>query len=247
MTCPGPFVSVRYVTRAFARLAGDRLPSRVRRGLTHWRYGPAVFKLDLAVRGGVPWLAPPCRQAATVHVGGTLEEIAAAETDVHRGVMPKRPFVVVGQQYLADPSRSSDDVHPIWAYAQVPSNYPHDATDAILNQIERFAPGLRERIVGRHVMSPAALEAYNPNYVGGDIATGETNAWQMFIRPRPTLDPYATGIPGLYLCSAATPPGPGVHGMCGYHAALRAIRQLEGAAFDDRAVRVNGLRSRQPL
>jgi phytoene dehydrogenase-like protein len=149
--------------------------------------------------------------------------------------MPTHPFVIVGQQYLCDPQRSSGDIHPVWAYAHVPHGYPHDATDVIIGQIERFAPGLRDRIVGRHALSPAALEAYNPNYVGGDIATGATDLRQLLARPRLARDPYATGVPGVFLCSAATPPGPGVHGMCGHHAARSALRYLDNS--DRRATR----------
>jgi phytoene dehydrogenase-like protein len=214
---------------ALQAIAGDQLPARVRRAFGRWRYGPAAFKLDLAVAGGVPWRAPVCREAGVVHVGGSLEEIVAAEADIHRGVMPERPFVLVGQQYLADPARSVGDVHPVWAYAHVPSGYPHDVTESILRQIERFAPGVRERILGQHVMSPAAFEAYNPNYVGGDIAAGASDLRQLVVRPRLAADPYATGIPGVYLCSASTPPGAGVHGMCGHHAARRALRYLARA------------------
>ena len=218
--------------RAFVRIAGDRLPAGPRRGLARWRYGPAVFKLDLAVEGGVPWLAEPCRRAGTVHVGGRLEEIAAAEADVHHGKVSDRPFVLVGQQYLCDPQRSQRNIHPIWAYAHVPHGYSGDASEAIVNQIERFAPGLRDRIVGRHVITPAGYEEYDPNLVGGDIAVGASDLRQLLLRPRITLDPYATGIPGVYLCSAATPPGPGVHGMCGYHAAQRALRYYESRSTD---------------
>ena len=207
-------------------VAGDRLPSRVRRAYTRWKPGAAAFKLDLAVEGGVPWAADACRRAGTVHVGGTFEEVAAAELTVHRGRMPERPFVLVAQQYLCDPERSAGDVHPVWAYAHVPRGFVGDASEAILDQVERFAPGLRERVVGRHTMGPADYEAYNPNYAGGDIATGSTDAWRMLARPRLAVDPYATGVPGLYLCSAATPPGPGVHGMCGHQAARRALAYL---------------------
>jgi phytoene dehydrogenase-like protein len=215
--------------RALATIAGDRLPDRVRRAYTRYRYGPAAFKLDLAVEGGVPWTAEACRRAGTVHVGGPVDEVARAEADVHRGRMPARPFVLVGQQYLCDPGRSVGDVHPLWAYTHVPRGYTGDATAAMLEQIERFAPGTRDRIVATHVTTPAAFEAYNPNYVGGDIATGATDPWQMIARPRLAADPYATGIPGVYLCSAATPPGAGVHGMCGHHAARRALRHLRRA------------------
>jgi phytoene dehydrogenase-like protein len=215
--------------QALIRIAGRRLPSRARHSLARWRYGPAAFKLDLAVEGGVPWTAEPCRRAGTVHVGGTLEEIADAESAVHRRRMPIRPFVIVGQQYLCDPQRSRGEIHPVWAYAHVPNGYPHDATDVIIGQIERFAPGLRDRIVGQHMLPPADLEAYNPNYVGGDIATGATDLRQLLARPRLARDPYATGIPGVFVCSAATPPGPGVHGMCGHLAAWSALRYLDNS------------------
>jgi phytoene dehydrogenase-like protein len=211
---------------AVAEILGDRLPYRVARAYRRWRPGSAVFKLDLAVEGGIPWVAEPCRRAGTVHVGGTFEEVAAAEHDVDRGRMPARPFVLVAQQYLCDPSRSAGDTHPVWAYAHVPRGYDGDATDAILDQVERFAPGFRDRIVGRHVMGPADYAAYNPNYVGGDVATGATDFRHMLARPRLAPDPYATGVPGAWLCSAATPPGPGVHGMCGYQAATRALAWL---------------------
>ncbi|MGW9565576.1 phytoene desaturase family protein [Prescottella equi] len=210
-----------------ADLAGDLLPGRVARAYRRFRYGPAAFKLDLAVEGGVPWRDPACRRAGTVHVGGTLEEITAAERDVHRGRMPERPFVLVAQQYLADPSRSAGDVHPVWAYAHVPHGYPGDATEAILRQLERFAPGVRDRIVGAFARSATEMPRYNPNYVGGDIASGANDPVQMLSRPRIALDPYSTGIPGVYICSASTPPGGGVHGMSGHNAALSALRMLQ--------------------
>jgi phytoene dehydrogenase-like protein len=211
---------------ALATIAGDRMPNRTRRAYQRWRYGPSAYKVDLAVSGGVPWMAEACRRAGTVHVGGTLEQIVAAEADVAAGRMPTRPFVLVAQQYLADPGRSVGDVHPVWAYAHVPHGFTGDATDVLLDQIERFAPGTRDRIVGMHVTGPVALETYNANYVGGDIATGANSLRQMLLRPRAAIDPYATGIDGTYLCSAATPPGAGVHGMCGVHAATRALRHL---------------------
>jgi phytoene dehydrogenase-like protein len=213
---------------AVAEIAGARLPGRVARAYRRYKHGPGAFKVDLAVEGGVPWTAEACRRAGTVHVIGSLEELVAAEREVNRGRMPARPFVLVGQQYLADPGRSAGDVHPVWAYAHVPSGYAGDGERAVIDQIERFAPGLRERIVATSTRSPAELEAGNPNYVGGDIIAGANTAIQTLIRPRLALDPYATGAPGLFICSGATPPGGGVHGMGGFNAAQSALRYLEG-------------------
>jgi phytoene dehydrogenase-like protein len=211
---------------AVADIAGDRLPGRVARAYRRYRHGPAAFKVDLAVEGGVPWRSEAARHAGTVHAAGPFEEVVAQERDINRGRMPERPFVLVAQQYLADPTRSAGDVHPVWAYAHVPSGYDGDATEALLGQIERFAPGFRERIVARAVRTPAEMAAYNANYVGGDIIAGANTPWQTTIRPRLALDPYATGIPGVYICSAATPPGAGVHGMNGANAAESALRWL---------------------
>ncbi|MDF1603170.1 NAD(P)/FAD-dependent oxidoreductase [Nocardioides sp. YIM 152315] len=193
-----------------------------RRPRPRWRYGMAAHKLDLAVRGGVPWTAEACRRAGTVHVGGTFEVIADAEARVAGGELPERPFVLVGQQYLADPSRSAGDVHPVWVYAHVPLGFAGDATSVVLEHVERYAPGLRERIVGQHVTDPVGFAAYNPNYVQGDIASGMVSVPQLVRRA-----PYATGVPGVYLCSSSTAPGPGVHGMCGHRAALRALADLD--------------------
>jgi phytoene dehydrogenase-like protein len=215
--------------RAVAEIAGERLPSRVARAYRRYRHGPGAFKLDLAVEGGVPWVNEACRSAGTVHVAGTFEEIAVAERAINRGSMPERPFALVGQQYLADPGRSKGELHPVWVYAHVPSGYRGDATDTVLGQIERFAPGFRDRIVATSVRSPSDLAAYNPNYVGGDIITGANTPVQVLIRPRLALDPYSTGIDGVYICSAATPPGAGAHGMNGYNAARSALRQLRSS------------------
>ncbi len=212
--------------RAVLDLAGGDLPPRVRRAYRRFRHGPAAFKVDLAVEGAVPWTAEAPRRAGTVHLGGPFEEIAAGERQLRRGRMPARPFVLVGQQHLADPSRSAGDVHPLWAYAHVPHGYDGDATTAVLAQLERFAPGIRDQVVATAVRGPAALARANPNYVGGDISTGANDPVQVVFRPRLALDPYATGIPGTYLCSAATPPGAGVHGMCGVGAARSALRHL---------------------
>jgi phytoene dehydrogenase-like protein len=211
---------------AVAEIAGGRLPRRVARAYRRFKRGPAAYKVDLAVEGGVPWRDEASPRAGTVHAIGSFAEIAESERQVHAGRMPERPFVLVGQQYLADPSRSRGDLHPIWAYAHVPHGYDGDATGAVIDQIERFAPGLRERIVARHVRSPAELASYNPNYAGGDILTGANTPLQSFFRPRVALDPYSTGIPGVYICSAATPPSAGAHGMNGYNAAHSALRHL---------------------
>jgi phytoene dehydrogenase-like protein len=209
-----------------AELAGGRLPGRVTRAYRRYRHGPGAFKVDFAVEGGVPWTAEACRAAGTVHLGGPFEEVVAAEREVNRGRMPERPFVLVGQQYLADPERSNGDVHPLWTYAHVPSGYTGDATEAIVAQIERFAPGFRERTVATAVQSTTEIARRNPNYIGGDIITGANTPVQTLIRPRLAVDPYSTGIPGVYICSAATPPGPGAHGMCGYNAARSVLRNL---------------------
>ncbi|MFE0461585.1 phytoene desaturase family protein [Kitasatospora sp. NPDC058965] len=207
-------------------VCGDRLPTRVARGYARWRHGPAAFKVDLAVEGGIPWRDPDCRRAGTVHLGGTLAELTRTEALVAAGRMPERPFVLVAQQYLADPTRSRGSVHPVWAYAHVPGGWPGDATEAVLAQLERFAPGTRERVLARTSTTVAQLAVHNPNYVAGDILTGATTPRQLVLRPRPAVAPYRTGIPGVFLCSAATPPGPGVHGMCGFNAAQSALRHL---------------------
>jgi phytoene dehydrogenase-like protein len=209
-------------------IAGDRLPGPVARAYRRYRHGTAAFKVDFAVEGGVPWSNEDCRRAGTVHVGGSFEEIVAAEREAKAGRMPERPFVLVAQQYLADPGRSQGDVHPVWAYAHVPNGYGGDAEQALTDQIERFAPGFRERIVATAVRSTGEIAAANPNYVGGDIITGSNTPVQVLIRPRLALDPYSTGIPGVFICSAATPPGAGAHGINGYNAARSALRHLGG-------------------
>ncbi|WP_114424428.1 phytoene desaturase family protein [Nocardioides houyundeii] len=211
---------------AAARIVGDAMPRRISRALTRYRHGPGAFKVELAVDGGVPWTHEDSRVAGTVHLGGTLEEIAIAEREVHLGRMPERPFVLVGQQFLADPARAVGDVVPVYAYAHVPAGWTGDATAAIEAQIERFAPGFRDRVLARHVRSAVQMEQHNPNYVGGDVVTGANDPWQLVFRPRLALDPYRLGVPGVYLCSAATPPGAGAHGMCGWNAARSALRDL---------------------
>ncbi|PSR66238.1 MULTISPECIES: phytoene desaturase family protein [Nocardia] len=211
---------------AVARILGDRLPRRVRHAFARFRRGPGAYKVDFAVAGGVPWTAPHAHRAGTVHLGGTYAELAAGEREIHAGRMPERPFVLVGQQYLADPQRSAGDIHPVWSYAHVPNGYSGDATEAIIAQIERFAPGFRERIVGQAVRSTTEMAVYNPNYVGGDIMTGAKDIRQLMFGPRTTLSPYSLGVRGMYICSAATPPGPGAHGMCGANAARLAVAEL---------------------
>ncbi|MGN6815702.1 MAG: phytoene desaturase family protein [Solirubrobacterales bacterium] len=212
--------------RGVLELAGERLPPRVARAYRRFKHGPAAFKLDLAVEGGVPWAYEPARRAGTVHLGGSFEEIATAERENNRGRLPERPFVLVGQQYLADPGRSKGNLHPVWAYAHVPRGYGGDATETVLDQIERFAPGLRERIVATATRTPAEIEAANPNLVEGDIATGANGPVQLLLRPRIAPVPYWSGIPGVFICSAATPPGAGAHGICGFNAAEAALRTL---------------------
>jgi phytoene dehydrogenase-like protein len=208
---------------AVAAILGDRLPARIARAFARFRSGPAAFKVDFAVEGGVPWNNMDARRAGTVHLGGGFEEIAGNERATHEGRMPERPFMVVGQQYLADPQRSVGDVHPLWTYAHVPNGYSGDATEAMFAQLERFAPGFRERVIGYEVRTPADFAAYNPNYAGGDINTGALDIRQLVFGPRTTLSPYGLGVAGVYICSAATPPGPGAHGMCGYNAAKAAL------------------------
>ncbi|UQA97236.1 phytoene desaturase family protein [Streptomyces halobius] len=211
---------------AAATVIGDRLPPRVRRAYRRYRHAPGAFKLDLAVEGGVPWHDEVCRRAGTVHLGGGFEEIAHTEREVCRGRLPERPFVLVSQQYLADPGRSAGDIHPVSAYAHVPHGYPGDVTAAILAQFERFAPGTRDRIVAATATSTAAFARDNANFVGGDIIGGDNTPLRLTMRPRIALDPYSTGVPGVYLCSAATPPGAGAHGMSGHNAARSALRAL---------------------
>jgi phytoene dehydrogenase-like protein len=212
--------------RRVADIAGDRLPGCVARAYRRYRHGPGAFKLDLAVEAGVPWMNEACRRAGPVHLAGSFAEVVAAEREVNRGRMPRRPFVLVSQQYLADPERSKDDIHPVWSYAHVPAGFAGNAEPAIIDQIERFAPGFRERIVAKAARSTAEIAAGNENYVGGDIITGANTPWQVLIRPRLAADPYSTGIPGVFICSAATPPGAGVHGMNGHNAAQSVLRWL---------------------
>ncbi|HEY7692766.1 MAG TPA: NAD(P)/FAD-dependent oxidoreductase [Gaiellaceae bacterium] len=209
--------------RQLLALAGGGLPSLYRRRLAGYRYGPGVFKLDLALDGPVPWRAAECGRAATVHLGGTLDEVARAESEVAAGGHPERPFVLLAQQTLFDRTRAPAGKHTVWAYCHVPNGSRVDMTGRIEAQIERFAPGFRELIAARHALGPAQLERYDPNYVGGDIGGGLHDLRQLFTRPVARRVPYSTPLEGVYLCSSSTPPGAGVHGMCGYFAARAAL------------------------
>jgi len=208
------------------QIYGDLMPGRIKRSYRRYREGSSAFKVDFAIEGDIPWTNPDCGRAGTVHLGGTFAEVAATERERAQGKMAGRPFVLVGQQYLADPSRSAGDTNPIWAYAHVPFGYTGDATAAVVDQVERFAPGFRDRVIATVSKSTAELQAYNPNYIGGDIIGGANDRLQVILRPRIAVNPYATGVPGVYLCSQSTPPGAGIHGLCGYHAADSALKWL---------------------
>jgi phytoene dehydrogenase-like protein len=212
--------------RQLLALAEDQLPAHYRRQMSAYRYGPAAFKLDYALDGPLPWKAPECARAGTVHLGATRTEIAVSERAIWQGEVSKTPYVLLSQPTLFDPTRAPEGKHTVWAYCHVPNGYTGDVTDAVEAQIERFAPGFRDLILARHVSTPAALEAWNANLVGGDINGGAMDWAQLFLRPVPRLLPWTTPVPGLYLCSASTPPGGGVHGMGGYYAAEIALRSL---------------------
>lgn len=205
-------------------ICGKRLPAAYRRALGRYRHGPGVFKLDWALDGPIPWKAAECRRAATVHLGGAFDEIAAAERAVWEGRHPERPFVLLAQQSLFDPTRAPWGRHTGWAYCHVPNGSTLDMTPRIEAQVERFAPGFRDTILARHVTTAADFERHNANYIGGDISGGVMDVWQLFTRPVGRIDPYSTPAKGICLCSSSTPPGPGVHGMCGYFAAESALR-----------------------
>jgi phytoene dehydrogenase-like protein len=223
---PAKAVLLDLAPRQVSRIAGNQLPPRFRRRLEAFRHGPAAFKVDWALSGPIPWKAEPCRRAGTVHVAGGLEEIVRAEQAPWDGVCAERPFVLVAQQSVFDPSRAPAGRQTGWGYCHVPPACGEDVTERIENQIERFAPGFRDLILARHVTTPADFEADNPNFVGGDIAGGVMDAWQLFTRPTVRLCPYSTPNPRLFICSASTPPGAGVHGMCGYHAALAVLSRV---------------------
>jgi phytoene dehydrogenase-like protein len=210
--------------RQLLDIAGDRLSELYRRQMERYRYGMGVFKVDWALSSPAPFMAEQCRAAGTVHLGGTFEEIASSEHDGTQGRLAERPFVLFAQQSVFDSSRAPEGKQVAWAYCHVPNGSVVDRTEAIESQVERFAPGFRDCILARHTMNTSEMHAYNPNYIGGDINGGVIDLFQLFTRPALRSSPYRTSVKGLYLCSASTPPGGGVHGMCGYHAASRALQ-----------------------
>ncbi|HEX8994951.1 MAG TPA: NAD(P)/FAD-dependent oxidoreductase [Ktedonobacterales bacterium] len=226
---PSAVVLADVTPRQLLQIAGDRLPASYRAQLQRYRYGPGVFKLDLALDGPIPWANAACARAGTVHIGGTIDEIAQSERAVWAGMTVEHPFVLLAQQSLFDDSRAPAGRHTAWAYCHVPSGSDADLTERIERQIERFAPGFRDRILARHAFTARQMHEYNANYIGGDINGGVQDLFQLFTRPTVTpniSNPYATPVEGLYLCSSSTPPGGGVHGMCGYYAARAAARYL---------------------
>ncbi len=206
-------------------IAGDKLSEKYANKLRQYQYGCGVFKLDLALSEPIPWNDSICRKAGTIHIGGTFKEIASSEEAVNNGRHPKKPYVLVAQQSLFDDSRAPSHNHTCWAYCHVPNGATKDMTEPMLNQIERFAPGFRDCIIAKHAMNTVAMETYNPNYIGGDINGGKQNITQLFTRPAGLFNPYHIPDTNFYICSSSTPPGGGVHGMCGYHAAESALRQ----------------------
>jgi phytoene dehydrogenase-like protein len=218
--------------RQFLRIAGGRVPGRYRRRLERYRYGPGVFKMDWALESPVPWRAAECRRAGTIHLGGTLAEIARSERDAWEGRECEKPYVLLVQPTVFDPSRAPDGKHTLWAYCHVPHGSAADMTTRIEAQIERYAPGFRDCVAARHAMGPAEMERRNANLVGGDIAGGAADLAQLFVRPVASLNPYATALGHVYLCSSSTPPGVGVHGMCGHYAARAALTR----SFNQRIV-----------
>jgi len=215
---------------ALVSIAGGALPGSYSKRVLHYRHAPGIFKIDYALDGPVPWNAGACRRAGTVHVGGFLDEMTRAEREVFHGIHPERPFVLTAQQSLFDPTRAPEGKHTFWAYCHVPVGSTLDMTDRIEAQIERFAPGFRDLVLARHAMNCADYERYNPNLIGGDIVGGMTDWTQLLTRPVASLKPHTTPNPAIYLCSASTPPGGGVHGMCGYWAAREALNHLRAGS-----------------
>jgi len=235
---PSPMVLMDLTPRQIIAISGDRLPSSYRRQLSAFRYGPGVCKVDYALSEPIPWQSAACSKAGTVHLGGTFEEISASEKAVWRGEHPHKPLVLLAQQSLFDDSRAPAKQHTAWAYCHVPHGSPQDVSETITAQIERFAPGFCDVILATSTRTATDLQTHNPNYIGGDINGGLQDWRQLFTRPVPRWSPYTTPIKGLYICSSSTPPGGGVHGMCGYHAARAALK--------DRGISLPRLRSSLP-
>jgi len=221
---PAQAIFLDVTPKQLLEIAGDRFPSGYRKKLKKYRYGPGVCKIDWALSSPIPWKAKECARAGTVHLGGTLEEIAESERQVWEGKCPKNRFILVAQPTLFDSSRAPPGKHVAWAYCHVPHGSAADMTGLIESELNEFAPGFTDCILERSTMLPADLENYNPNYVGGDISGGVADIYQLFTRPAARIVPYSTPIKGLYICSSSTPPGGGVHGMCGYHAAQAAMK-----------------------
>lgn len=216
--------------RQLLRLAGQQLPVRYRRRLEHFRYGPGIFKIDYALDGPLPWIHEVCQRAGTIHLGGTFDEIAKTEAQVAQGKCPDRPFLLLSQPTLFDPTRAPSGRHVLWAYCHVPNGSAFDMTERIEKEINRFAPGFSDRVLFRRPTPPAELETKNANLIGGAITGGANDLWQMLARPTLSAVPYRTPIKGVFLCSSSTPPGGGVHGMCGFHAANAALKFLQGSS-----------------
>jgi phytoene dehydrogenase-like protein len=212
--------------RQVLKITGDKLPQSYGRQLERFRYGPGVFKIDYALSGPIPWMAKECSSSGTLHICGTFDEVSASERAVAQGQAPEKPFVLLAQPSVFDASRAPAGKHTAWAYCHVPNSSKFDMTERIETQIERFAPGFRDLVLARHAMGCADLELSNANLVGGDINGGSAHLWQLIARPRLSFSPYCTPVPGLYLCSSSTPPGGGVHGMCGFYAAEAALRHI---------------------
>jgi len=212
--------------RQLAGIARSAFPADYLERLQRHHYGSGVFKVDWALSGPIPWRDPRCSRAGTLHLGGTLEEIAAAELDVWRDIPPERPFVLISQPSLFDSTRAPAGLHTAWGYCHVPNGCTVDMTQRIEDQVERFAPGFRGLVLAKHTMSPSEMEAYNHNYIGGDIAGGVQSFWELFVRPLGRWSAYSTPMKGLYICSSSMPPGGGVHGMCGHLAAKKALTEV---------------------
>jgi phytoene dehydrogenase-like protein len=223
---PASIILCDITPRQLLRIAGDHLPNSYQRQLRRFRYGPGIFKIDYALDSPIPWKAEECFRAATVHVGGTISEVAASERAVTKGEHPEKPFVLVAQQSLFDPTRAPEGRHTAWVYCHVPNGSTFDMAGRIESQIERFAPGFRDCILAKHTMNSLEVEHYNANYIGGDINGGIQDLWQFFTRPTIQLVPYTTPAKNIFICSSSTPPGGGVHGLCGYFAARAALRHL---------------------